>query len=279
MIPKPFREINRPSFRRGRPVCLPASGFVFVGAGLVPTRLCRGNSRIALPRANAKRRGVLPYAFPLRSTFAAFALILFSTGIAFPSNAPAPQNPDSASVTATDTFDVTEAKVLIIYPKGRLLSARPCRSSEKNRAGSFAAIDFGIEYGNIILSEILFHSLESCSIYTETWKNPPLGPGSGGDESPKSAYSQEEFKRQRKAWQSEDSLSNYDFITIGNRNYLYTCGFDSPSGFYVAGGITFIDDIRITTWILSDDNCSKTHEACTSLLSKIEFIPYQEKNK
>jgi hypothetical protein len=60
MIPKPIPEINHPRFRRGRPPCLPAFVFVFVGAGLVPARLCRGVLPYALSFLSPLPRGTRP---------------------------------------------------------------------------------------------------------------------------------------------------------------------------------------------------------------------------
>ncbi|MGH8004334.1 MAG: hypothetical protein ACRECJ_06395, partial [Limisphaerales bacterium] len=250
MIGNAFREINRPrfaKFRRGNspPVVsevepwLPIFAFVFVGAGLVSARLCRGTLPRALSFLSPLPRGARPegpegvfYRLLFQITSAVFLFILLLTGIALPSTSPASQSPDSAAVIAVDTFDVTEAKMLVIYPKGKRRSLEPARSQEPNRLGSLVSITIDMKYDNVILYDILFHSLESCSNYLAALeKLPDIG---GCEDVPRSVYSPEEFKKQYLAFQNNDSLPGYVSLPIGGKNYFYSCYYSEGGEVYFA---------------------------------------------
>jgi hypothetical protein len=179
-----------------------------------------------------------------------------------------------------DTFDVAEVKMRVIYPTGRFIATQPYRSKVYPK-GSFAPIEFFMQYGKVILMKVSFHSLKSCSVIVSDLENSSIGPGAGCDDVPRSIYSPEEFNKQHLAFQNKDSLPGYDILTVGGKSYFYSCYYAEGGQVFSSQALTFRDDIRVTLQMASNypDNCDKIYEECKNLLSKIEFIPYKPKKK
>jgi len=205
-------------------------------------------------------------------------LFLLQTGTAFPANPPVSQNADSTTAS-TDTFDVTEAKMLIIYPKGKLIVEAPHRSRGKNRGGSFACISFNIRHENIILQEILFHTLESCSTFAIEYEKHLGGPYDEGEGFPKRWYSPQDFNSQKNAFLEDTPIQDYVPIVVDSIKYLNYCQRYSYAGVSGAEHILFYRNIRIMIVMISDENCDKIEKACKNLLSKIEIKPYDQRKK
>ncbi|MCI0532244.1 MAG: hypothetical protein L0Y74_09910, partial [candidate division Zixibacteria bacterium] len=157
----------------------------------------------------------------------------------------------------------------------------PHRPNEINRGGSFVSVDFLIQYQNVALQEILFHTFESCSVFAPGWEKAVAASGHDGEGFPERWYSPDEFAKQHSAFQNKDSLPGYDLITINKVNYYYSCRYYEPGGVYSIQTMTFMGDIRIMIVLFSSYlyNCDKIYEESKNLLSKIEFIPYQPKKK
>jgi hypothetical protein len=146
-------------------------------------------------------------------------------------------------------FKVPGTHITLRYPATTLISNPKINRDEPGRAGSFLALDFnegGFKGKNCFFQEMLFHSQQSCSQFTQRLKPQDLE----GDFFPEEWYHSNEFIEQKKILEQGLSHRSYKIVT-------------APSGRKFLRGkskafIFFQDTIRVMAYGDVNDLCDTT---------------------
>lgn len=157
-----------------------------------------------------------------------------------------------------ESFQIPEAGLTIVYPKGASIGSKPHRMPD-NTTGALVYIDFSLLYGDVWLQDIKIHSMESVSAFSKKQKSNGMG-------TKELLALLNELGRQKKEFQEQTG-----YEPVGEMKYRSNCRKAEPYDYYLNETITFVGNVRVTIAMGSKNECEKASEEFRKVLSGIRF--------
>ncbi len=171
----------------------------------------------------------------------------------------------SVSDTTIHRIHISEVNIELSYPQGELVLDQPYKFHRPGRGGSVTSVTFLNRYNNFRLDEILFHTVESCSVFAATYENYDEG-------YPKRWYSPDVLLEHKNAFAKQLTIDGYNRVELENSLSFYnSCYYSEPGGYHIAECFTFLKNTRITIVFSSNESCHGLEQESIHLQNRIEF--------